>query len=1186
MESVCFTREPFAVTSPFPSDPDRRTRIMLFAMNLRLQPGENGSLVTADAEDAAHRAYDLKVEYVGPVPHQEWLSTVVLRLNDNLGDVGDVLVRVSYNGVRSNRVRIAIGHSGGGPPDDQGATPTPVKPYSLGGQVRDEQNQGVDGIQVTLADRTDGTTKTLTTMGGGKFSFTDVAPGHNFTITPSNTAIFNFNAQTIEMLMSDSLLDFKGVRRLYSISGKLIGALSGGTAGVTVNLSGSRVASTTSDSNGNYQFAGVPAAGDYTITVLSTPYYNFTAQSRTSLSTNQIANFEGILRNYSISGKLIGALSGGTAGATVNLSGSKVARTTSDSNGNYQFAGVPAAGDYTITVLSTPYYNFTAQSLTSLSSNQIANFEGILRNYSINGKLIGAVSGGTAGTTVNLSGSRVASTTSDSNGNYQFAGVPAAGDYTITVLSTPYYNFTAQSLTNLSSNQIANFEGILRYYTVSGWAQLVHDPAPFLEIPISGSQATSVTTDAGGRYSIDLPAGGNYTLTPSVRHYYFDPPTWVITDLTSDKPGRYFFGRRRLLKISGKLVNQEGNGLAGLTVNLTGAEQRTTVTGESGNYQFPSLLAGYNYTVTPPSTASYTFTTQNISELSNDQPLDFVGLRRLLLQGRVKDQNGNGIIGVSVALAGNESDSVLTGADGSYSFRATATGNYTVTPSISQGWYTFEPANRQFSNLAGPQITDFISTLAPVPDPSFVLEFDGQPKTVDYGNFWQEGVDLGHFFWEFWAMPGPNAGATYLLSDGYGGAHALLFGVGSFNTSEPNRYELLGNIFDGEKFDNYFGSDVGPAIGEWGHFAVGWDGQNIYTYFNGVPVGKTPFAGPRRTPGPGGGGGRLLIGGSDHSNFEGRIAQVRGYEYRNPREEAPGSVEASFAPQAVFGNDGNLISWYFRTTPRLVADLSRGHDGVAHPGWLRGTTTGIINYCETCPSPKFVIDPSAPNFATGTPPQPVFVQTPPAMPGGAMIFDSFSRANSTLVFGSNGGLGSTEGGSGGAKVWQHNGNPGLPQPFGILNGRAVLLGNDTSVAWIVTGPLSGSLDVRIDRRPGRWGSGKNTGLSFRVIDAQNFFFAYTAEVGGAPGSQILKVGYYSNGQRVNLATGAAMPSTWLTLRTVTSANGDLLVFADHTLVYSTNSSLMATATGAGLYNNSAGLGLVNRWDNFKVFNVP
>jgi hypothetical protein len=46
------------------------------------------------------------------------------------------------------------------------------------------------------------------------------------------------------------------------------------------------------------------------------------------------------------------------------------------------------------------------------------------------------------------------------------------------------------------------------------------------------------------------------------------------------------------------------------------------------------------------------------------------------------------------------------------------------------------------------------------------------------------------------------------------------------------------------------------------------------------------------------------------------------------------------------------------------------------------------------------------------------------------------------------------------------------------------------------------------------------------------------------------------------------------------------VYVDSTLAYSANNPLMATATGAGLYNNSSGLGLVNRWDNFAVYNAP
>jgi uncharacterized protein GlcG (DUF336 family) len=122
-------REPFALVSPVRFGADARTRLMLFAMNLHLASGEDASTVNADAEDASHKTYALAVEYVGTVPGQEWMSSVVVRLNEQLAaDSGDVLVRISYRGASSNRVRVGLGHVGGGPPDDVGAIPTPAPP--------------------------------------------------------------------------------------------------------------------------------------------------------------------------------------------------------------------------------------------------------------------------------------------------------------------------------------------------------------------------------------------------------------------------------------------------------------------------------------------------------------------------------------------------------------------------------------------------------------------------------------------------------------------------------------------------------------------------------------------------------------------------------------------------------------------------------------------------------------------------------------------------------------------------------------------------------------------------------------------------------------------------------------------------------------------------------------------------
>jgi uncharacterized protein GlcG (DUF336 family) len=125
VDSVTRTREPFSPTTPVSWGNDTRTRVMLFAMGLTLRSNETAADVTAEAEDGAHQTYSLAVEYVGPVPGQEWLSSIIVRLSDQMSDIGDVLVAVTHQGVRSNRVRLAIGHVGGGLPDDAGAVPTP-----------------------------------------------------------------------------------------------------------------------------------------------------------------------------------------------------------------------------------------------------------------------------------------------------------------------------------------------------------------------------------------------------------------------------------------------------------------------------------------------------------------------------------------------------------------------------------------------------------------------------------------------------------------------------------------------------------------------------------------------------------------------------------------------------------------------------------------------------------------------------------------------------------------------------------------------------------------------------------------------------------------------------------------------------------------------------------------------------
>ena len=773
-ESVTFTREPFPLDSWITWGQDRRTRVIIFALNLHLQPGEGLSNVAADAEDANHRHYNLTVESVGSVQSQLWLTALNLRLSDDIGDVGDVLIRVVHNSRSSNRVRIAIGHAGGGLPNDPGSEPTPAPPYPISGHV---------------------------------------------------TA--------------------------YGV----------GLANMTVTFTG-----------------------------------------------------------------------------------------------------------------------------------------------------------------------------------------PASG---------------------------------------------------------------TTTTDSQGNYSILAPEPGNYVVSVADPVYVFSQPSRTLVNLSNRRDGIDFQGT---LQVTGHVVDGLGRGIAGVKVNWTGSQSGTT----------------------------------------------------------------------------------STRMDGTYSFPLTAFGNYTLTPSKEQDYYSYTPATASVTS-SGNRVADFTATLDTSAAPSYVLEFDGAPKTIDYSMplpgdynlFWPDGLEFGHFFWEFWAMPGENAAGTWIVSDGYGGAHAILFGFSTFGAREPGRYQLTGNIWNGSDL-TYFASDEGPAPNEWCHVAAGWDGQNIIVYFNGVPVGRTYWTGPRITPGGSQGCGRLLIGGSDHDNFIGRLAQVRGYENNNPREVGGNSVYETFRPETVFSVDGNLLSYFFRPSED-IADLSLfGQYGRQHAGLVRSTANGVLYPCPGCPLPQFVVDPTAPDFAhpnnPGQPPAPI--ANPAAVPVGALVFDSFSRRNSTYALGGRGGLSATEGGTLGPQTWLDNAVPGSPQPFGILNGRAVILSNVAAVTWIsIPSPQLG-LDIRVYRRAGQWGAGQNTGISFRVADAEHYFFAYSSDGADTSAPKKLTVGYYSDGLRTALATGVFMPADWTTLRVITTTAGVVRVYADSTLLYTTKNSFLSTSAGAGLYNSGPGLGLANRWDDFAVFAVP
>jgi hypothetical protein len=395
------------------------------------------------------------------------------------------------------------------------------------------------------------------------------------------------------------ILPAVGGSSTFSLSGTVSPAASG--SGVTITLSGTANATTTTDSSGNYSFANL-ANGAYTVTPGKTGFtFSPTSQSVTINGANSTGN------NFTATSTSIWSISGtispATSGVTVALSGTATASTTTDASGNYSFSNL-ANGSYAVTPSKTGFtFNPTSQSVTINGANSTGN------NFTATSTSIWSISGtvspATSGVTVALSGTATASTTTDASGNYSFSNL-ANGPYTVTPTKSGFTLSPANRAVTISGANATgvNFTASPTTWSISGTISPASSGSGTL-VTLSGAANATTTADSSGNYTFANLANGSYTVTPTKSGFTFSPVNQAVTINGANSTGNNFTATSTaIFSISGAITPATVG--SGAVVTLSGAATGTATADNSGNYSFSNLANG-TYTLTP-SKSGYTFT--------------------------------------------------------------------------------------------------------------------------------------------------------------------------------------------------------------------------------------------------------------------------------------------------------------------------------------------------------------------------------------------------------------------------------------------------------------------------------------------------------------------------------------------------------------------------------------------------
>lgn len=410
-------------------------------------------------------------------------------------------------------------------------------------------------------------------------NFTQAANGLNVTM-PANGNIAPPGHYMLFILNSAGV---PSVARIIQISSS--GAATGGITGKVTNSSGapllgatvtagSSTAQTAADGTWSIQNL---AAGTFTVAASLGGYSSasesatVTAGSTTTAGTLALAP----VNPGTVTGQVVNGSSAGIAGATVSSQGLTV---TTDANGNYTLANLPA-GAATITASASGFANGTANvtvvagTTTSAPAITLGSSSG-----TITGTVTSSTGAAIAGASVGYGGG---TTTTSSTGTYTLTGVPA-GTVQLVASATGFQSSTQSVTVAGGATATANFTltaSTTGAGTVTGKITNASTGAALASATVSWSGG-STTSSSTGVYTLKNVTAGTVKVTASKTGYL---PRTLSVSLASGGTATLNIPIATAGKISVKVTGTTGAAVSGATVTIKGGVVATTVTGTTSS---------------------------------------------------------------------------------------------------------------------------------------------------------------------------------------------------------------------------------------------------------------------------------------------------------------------------------------------------------------------------------------------------------------------------------------------------------------------------------------------------------------------------------------------------------------------------------------------------------------------------